>query len=317
MRTWDGPLRRMRNTPFHSAKGSSGVGEAVRLASAAPDDPSLRRTTMPLIDPADFDGKIHIDGAWVEGGGEAIDVVEPATGSSLGRIGGAGPEDVARATQSALVAQREWAALPHPERAAVLHRAADLWEKHSEEIIGWNTREVGAIGPMAAFAVHVAAAECCEAGSLPSHPLGEILASEKPRLSLARRMPVGVVGVISPFNVPHHPGHPRGRAGPGPRQRRDPEARPPHRGHRRRDDGARLRGGGAPDGAAAAAAGRRRRRRGNGHRARASGSSPSPARPEPVASSASSPAATSSGPTSSSAATPRSSCSTTPTWTAR
>ncbi|MEO5665496.1 MAG: aldehyde dehydrogenase family protein [Nocardioides sp.] len=128
--------------------------------------------------------------------------MEPATGSSLGRIGGVGPEDVARATQSALVAQREWASLPHPERAAVLHRAADLWEQHGEEIIGWNTREVGAIGPMAAFAVHVAAAECHQAGSLPSHPLGEILSSEKPRLSLARRMPVGVVGVISPFNVP-------------------------------------------------------------------------------------------------------------------
>lgn len=157
---------------------------------------------MTLIDPQDFDGKIHLDGQWVRGGGETIEVVEPATGASLGRIGGASPADVARATQSAVVAQREWAALSHPARAAVLHRAADLWEKHREEIIGWNTREVGAIGPMAAFAVHVAAAECREAGSLPSHPLGEILASEKPRLSLAQRMPVGVVGVISPFNVP-------------------------------------------------------------------------------------------------------------------
>ena len=157
---------------------------------------------MPLINPTDFDGKIHLDGAWVDGSGESIDVIEPATGSLLGRIGGAGRDDVARATQSAVVAQRAWAALPHPERAAVLHRAADLWEQHSEEVIGWNTREVGAIGPMAAFAVHVAAAECREAGSLPSQPLGEILASEKPRLSLARRVPVGVVGVISPFNVP-------------------------------------------------------------------------------------------------------------------
>lgn len=157
---------------------------------------------MPLIDPQDFDGRIHLDGAWVKGGGETIDVIEPATGDVLGRIGGASPDDVTRAAQSAAVAQREWAALSHPERAAVMHRAADLWEKHSEEIIGWNTREVGAIAPMAGFAVHVAAAECREAGSLPSHPLGEVLASEKPRLSFAQRTPVGVVGVISPFNVP-------------------------------------------------------------------------------------------------------------------
>ncbi|WP_375001094.1 benzaldehyde dehydrogenase [Aeromicrobium sp. CTD01-1L150] len=157
---------------------------------------------MTLIDPTVFDTKIYLDGAWVQGAGEPIDVVEPATGETLGRLGGASPEDVSRATQTALVAQREWAALPHTERAAVLHRAADLWDRHAEEIGAWNTREVGAIGPMAAFAVRVAAAECREAGALPSHPLGEILATEKPRLSMAQRVPVGVVGVISPFNVP-------------------------------------------------------------------------------------------------------------------
>ncbi|MGQ2912143.1 aldehyde dehydrogenase family protein [Aeromicrobium sp.] len=157
---------------------------------------------MTLIDPQAFHGRIHLDGQWVAGGGADIDVVEPATGASLGTIGGASPADVTRATASAVVAQRAWAALSHPERAAVLHRAADLWDAHAEEIIGWNSREVGAIGPMAGFAVHVAAAECREAGSLPSHPLGEVLASEKPRLSFAQRMPVGVVGVISPFNVP-------------------------------------------------------------------------------------------------------------------
>lgn len=157
---------------------------------------------MSLIDPAQFDSRIHLDGAWVEAGGDVIDIIEPATGESLGRIGGASPDDVRRATQSALVAQRDWAALPHPQRAAVLHRAADLWETHADEVMGWNTREVGAIGPIAGFAVHVAAAECREAASLPSQPLGELLASEKPRMSYAQRIPVGVVGVISPFNVP-------------------------------------------------------------------------------------------------------------------
>jgi benzaldehyde dehydrogenase (NAD) len=157
---------------------------------------------MTLIDAHQFDNAVYRDGAWVPGRGAPIDVVEPATGNVLGRIGGAAPEDVHDAAQTAAVAQRAWAALPHPERAAVMHRAADLWEKHAAEIMDWNTREVGAIGPMAGFAVHVAAAECREAGALPSAPRGELLASEKPRLAFASRVPVGVVGVISPFNVP-------------------------------------------------------------------------------------------------------------------
>ena len=55
---------------------------------------------------------------------------------------------------------------------------------------------------MAGFALHVAAEECYEAAALPGAPYGELLPSEQPRLSMARRVPAGVVGVISPFNVP-------------------------------------------------------------------------------------------------------------------
>jgi benzaldehyde dehydrogenase (NAD) len=47
-----------------------------------------------------------------------------------------------------------------------------------------------------------AAQECYEAAALASHAIGEIIPSVQPRLSLVRRLPVGVVGVISPFNFP-------------------------------------------------------------------------------------------------------------------
>src|SRR5450755_4001642 len=55
---------------------------------------------------------------------------------------------------------------------------------------------------MAAFAVGVAVQECYEAAALPSRPYGELIPSEQPRLSLGRRVPAGVVAVISPYNVP-------------------------------------------------------------------------------------------------------------------
>ncbi|CAN5123550.1 benzaldehyde dehydrogenase [soil metagenome] len=155
-----------------------------------------------LLDLEQFSGKIFIDGEWVEGGGGVIPSIEPATGETLAVVGIANAADVARAAEGAARAQKEWAALPHPARAAVLRRAGQLWEQYAEEIGDWNIREVGAIPALAGFALHVTAAECYEASALPSAPLGSILSSEEPRLSLAQQIPVGVVGVISPFNVP-------------------------------------------------------------------------------------------------------------------
>jgi benzaldehyde dehydrogenase (NAD) len=84
----------------------------------------------------------------------------------------------------------------------VLRRAGDLILNHAAEIQRWVSRETGAIDGLAAFAVGVASQECYEAAALAHRPVGEILQSNQPRLSLLRRTPVGVVGVISPFNVP-------------------------------------------------------------------------------------------------------------------
>ena len=157
---------------------------------------------MALLDETRWHDLIHIDGTWRGGSGAATDVVEPATGGTLGRFTMATPDDVAAAAAAARSAQRSWAAAPHTARAAVLRRAAQLWAEHAEEITWWNVREVGAVPGMAGFAVHVAEQECWEAAALPARPYGELVPSEEPRLSMARRYPVGVVGVISPFNVP-------------------------------------------------------------------------------------------------------------------
>lgn len=157
---------------------------------------------MGLLDADEWAGKIFVGGKWVGGGAGSAPVLEPATGETLALHGLAGPDDVRDAAASAVAAQRAWAALPHPERAAVLRRAGDLFRQHADEIVGWNVREVGAIRPMADFAVGVAVQECYEASALPSRPYGELIPSDQPRLSIGRRVPAGVVAVISPFNVP-------------------------------------------------------------------------------------------------------------------
>jgi benzaldehyde dehydrogenase (NAD) len=156
---------------------------------------------MALIEGSGWQGQIY-SGGWREGSGSAIPLVSPSTGEELGVVGSATAADVAKAAAVAGDAQREWAALPYNERAAVLRRAGDLWHANAEEITDWLMRETGAIAPFGGFQIMTSAEECYEAAALASAPYGELLRSSIPRLSMARRVPVGVVGVISPFNVP-------------------------------------------------------------------------------------------------------------------
>ena len=156
---------------------------------------------MTLLDAGTWTGRIFSDG-WVRPAGGEAAVVEPATGEELGRTGLGSPDDLAAAVARATEAQPAWAATNFEERAAVLRRAGALWEQHAAEVDSWLVREAGSIPPKAAVETHVAAQECYQAAGLASHPLGEILPTARPRLSLARRRPVGVVGVIAPFNYP-------------------------------------------------------------------------------------------------------------------
>jgi benzaldehyde dehydrogenase (NAD) len=141
-------------------------------------------------------------GGWTAARGGDAAVVEPATGAEIGRVGVDDTADLAAATTAAAKAQREWAVTSFEERAAVLRRAGALFEKCAADIERWLVREAGSIPPKAGVETHVAAQECYEAAALASRPLGDILPTALPRLSLARRSPVGVVGVIAPFNFP-------------------------------------------------------------------------------------------------------------------
>jgi benzaldehyde dehydrogenase (NAD) len=156
---------------------------------------------MTFLNDEAWRGRVY-SGGWVTPEGGAAAVIEPATGAELGRTGIAAPADMARAARLAAAAQPAWAAVPHTERAAILRRAADIWLANAAEIEQWVIRESGKIGPAAQFETHVATGEIYEAATLPSRPYGELLPSEQPRLSFAERVPVGVVGVIAPFNFP-------------------------------------------------------------------------------------------------------------------
>ncbi|MEU0489294.1 benzaldehyde dehydrogenase [Nocardiopsis sp. NPDC006139] len=156
--------------------------------------------TETLLADGRWSSRIHTDG-WRPAPATRT-VTAPATGEALGEVGLATAADAAEAAERADGARRAWAARTPAERAAVLRRAGDLFERHAEEIRDWIVREAGSIPPKAAMETTIAAAECHEAAALPTHPHGDVLTSNDDHWSFARRRPAGVVSVIAPFNFP-------------------------------------------------------------------------------------------------------------------
>ncbi|HXZ77381.1 MAG TPA: aldehyde dehydrogenase family protein, partial [Streptosporangiaceae bacterium] len=156
---------------------------------------------MTFLDESTWRGKVY-SGGWMRAAGGETAVIEPATGAELGRAGMAAPADISAAAATAAAAQSAWAALPYTERAAILRRAGDIWRANAAEIEQWDIRESGKIPGAVQFETHVATEEIFEAATLPARPSGELLPSEQPHLSFIERVPVGVAGVIAPFNFP-------------------------------------------------------------------------------------------------------------------
>ena len=154
-----------------------------------------------LLSEQDWTGKIFSDG-WVDAP-ETIETIEPATGDVLGTAGVGNAASIADATASAAVAQRAWAALPIGDRIAVVSRAGELLDRHRDEIAGWMIRESGCIPPKADHEIGASIGQLEQAAGLASEQLDRVLESPIPgRTSTARRVPIGVVGVITPWNFP-------------------------------------------------------------------------------------------------------------------
>jgi len=158
-------------------------------------------TLTERLSTAEWSGKVFSEG-WRESGAGIIEVIEPATGKPLATVGLASPKDVMTAAKSALKAQASWAKLPPQDRAAIFRRAATIFERDLEEISSFIARETGALLAKGQHEVRQAIAILYAAASMPLQPQGHLLPQVSGRFNFARRVPLGVVGVISPFNFP-------------------------------------------------------------------------------------------------------------------
>lgn len=155
-----------------------------------------------IFQPDRWHGKIY-NGQWAQGAGGSADVVDPATDAVLGSVGLPSVADVDASVASAKIAQQGWAALPFTSRASIIRAAADRLRERTDEFADWNVRECGAIRPKGQWEVGITFDQMQQAAGLTSLANGLVYPSTVPgRTNIWHRVPIGVVGVISPWNFP-------------------------------------------------------------------------------------------------------------------
>ena len=148
--------------------------------------------------------KNFIGGEWVDAaGGETFESLVPATGEVIGAFPRSTSEDVDRAVAAAKEAYAGWRLVPAPRRAEVLYRFAGLLAEQKEEVAELMSREMGKVLLEAAGDVQEAIDMSLYMAGEGRRLFGQTTPSELPdKFQMSVRMPIGVVGVITPWNFP-------------------------------------------------------------------------------------------------------------------
>ncbi|MBC2875704.1 MULTISPECIES: aldehyde dehydrogenase family protein [Streptomyces] len=146
----------------------------------------------------------YIDGRWRPGTG-SWDIVDfnPYDGEKLASITVAGVDEVDEAYRAAERAQVAWGRTNPYTRRLVFERALRIIDDHEDELASVIMAECGGTALKAGFELHLAREFLRDALQIALRPEGRILPSpDDTRENRLYRLPVGVVGVISPFNFP-------------------------------------------------------------------------------------------------------------------
>src|SRR5688572_6440536 len=149
--------------------------------------------------------KNFIGGAWVAPStGAYFEDRNPADWNDvIGCFPRSGPEDVARAVQSAERGFAQWSKTPAPVRGEVLHRVGDLLVQRKEEIARAMTREMGKVLAETRGDVQEGIDTAHYAHTEGRRLFGRTVPSElRDKWAMSFRRPIGLAGLITPFNFP-------------------------------------------------------------------------------------------------------------------
>ncbi len=130
-------------------------------------------------------------------------VLNPATGEEIVQVPLSSGEQVDKAVLAAKNAQKEWALVPAPQRAEVLYRVGYLMKERKERLSQLLTSENGKV-------IEEARGEVQEGIDMAFYMAGEgrrlfgqtTPAELKDKFAMSQRVPVGVIGIITPWNFP-------------------------------------------------------------------------------------------------------------------
>jgi acyl-CoA reductase-like NAD-dependent aldehyde dehydrogenase len=148
--------------------------------------------------------KNFIGGEWVDAAsGETFESVSPATGETLGAFPRSTAEDVDRAVAAAKTAFEDWRLVPAPKRGEILFRFARLLEEAKDDLTDLMTHEMGKVKAEAGGDVQEAIDMSYYMAGEGRRLFGQTTPSElRDKFNMSVRMPIGVVGVITPWNFP-------------------------------------------------------------------------------------------------------------------
>jgi aldehyde dehydrogenase (NAD+) len=145
----------------------------------------------------------YINGEWVAAGATFEDRNPANTDEIVGTFAKGTAADVAAAADAAAAAFPSWSTMSGPARGNILYKAADILDKTFDSVAAEMTREEGKTLPEAKGevrrAINILRYFAGEGSRLP----GMLVPSERDRVHMfALRKPVGVVGLITPWNFP-------------------------------------------------------------------------------------------------------------------
>jgi acyl-CoA reductase-like NAD-dependent aldehyde dehydrogenase len=146
----------------------------------------------------------YIGGEWVDAtSGETFESTNPATGELIGVFPKSTVEDTDRAVEAAKAAYESWRLVPAPKRAEILFRVAQSFVEHKDELTELMVQEMGKVRAEAGGDVQEAIDMTYYMAGEGRRMFGQTTPSEMPdKFQMSVRLPVGVVGAITPWNFP-------------------------------------------------------------------------------------------------------------------